>query len=191
MAPKIKKPKLPFKINFKEFKQKLKDNYPEIKRRATGTEGIVYGVCFFGLVFVIMIIVQSCTPRTGNILYGMCSQFLQMQLQFPETIKHKDIELYRKAARIYYTHIDGFGEYQLESIECAFYQDDVKGVQLESVFFSKVKEVTSKSRTAGKGSLYAVEKKYIDRFNESRSPAAIMGAEPDLTIPDDATLSYY
>lgn len=187
----LKKSKFPFKINFKELTQKLKDNYPEIKKRATGTEGIVYGAVLFSSVFVILIIVQSCTPRTGNILYGMCSQFLQLQLQFPETIKQKDIELYPRAARIYYTHIDGFGEYQLESIECAFYQDEVKGVQLESVFFSNVKEVTSKVRAQGKGRIYPVEKEYIDKFNESRSPAAIMGAEPDLTIPEDATLSYY
>ena len=183
----LKKPK----INFKELKQKLKDNYPEIKKRATGTEGIVYGACLFAFVFLILIIVQSCTPRTGNILYGMCSQFLQLQVQFPETIQHKDIELYRRAARIYYTHIDGFGEYQLEMIECSFYQDDIKGVQLESVFFNKVKEVTSKTRAEGKGRLYPVEKKYIDSFNISRSPAAIMGAEPNLEIPEDATLSYY
>lgn len=169
----------------------LKNKFPEIKKKAFGTEGIIIGITIVVLLFLTVIIVQSCTPRRGGIIYGMCREFLQLQLPFPDTIKHTEIEIYRKAVRIYFTHTDGFGEYQLEMTECSFMQDPQQGVQLESVFFDYVKDVTQKERAPGRGKLYAVEQKHIDLFNKSRSPEAMLSGNPDFIIPDDALLYYY
>lgn len=137
----------------------------------------------FVSIFLIVIIVQSCTPRKGSILYGLCQSFLELQVPFPEKINHSYVEQYPKAIRIHYNHIDGFGEYQIEMIECTFRQDPRFGVQMDRAFFDNMKEVTQKERSKGKGRLYEVEKKYVDLYNKSGSPAAIMSQNPDLSLP--------
>ena len=180
-----------YKKNAKILYKQIKDNWPEIKERALGTEGIIYGSIIVVVLFIITITVQSCTPRKGNILYGMCSEYLKLHIPYPDTIKMTQIDFYRKAVRIYYTHIDAFGEYQLEAVECVFYQDEERGVQLENVFYDNVKEVTKKTRAPGKGKLYEVTKENIDLFNNSRSPAAMMAIENDLIIPDGTAVMYY
>ena len=168
---------------FSNLVQKFKTNLPAIKEKAFSTAGIVTGSSVIGLLFLVIIIVQSCTPHTGSIIYGICGAFLEQQVTFPETIKHSTVEQYRKAVRIYYTHIDGFGEYQLEMVECSFVQDPQKGVQLESAVFDRIRDITKRVPVRGKGRLFEVEKKYIDRFNEALSSAAIISQEPDLTLP--------
>lgn len=162
----------------------FKDNWPELKEKATSTQGIITGAVSVLVLFVVVMIVQSCTPRKGTILYGMCKSFLEVQIPFPETIEHSFVEQYRKAIRIYFTHTDPFGQYQMEYIECSFFQDAAKGVQLESVYFDHVKKITETTRAPGKGRLYAVKEKHIEMFNNSRSPAAIVKNNPDLTLPD-------
>jgi len=182
--PDIKKKLQNLKGKIPALIKKFKDNYPEIKRRATGTEGIVYGAILFTLLFVVVIIVQSCTPRKGDILYAMCNEFLTLHIPFPTTLQKTEVEFYRRARRIYYTHIDAYGTFQMEMIECSFYQDPDKGVQLDRVFFNYIKDITETTRSPGKGRLYEVKKEFIDLFNISRSPAAIVNSDPDLIIPD-------
>lgn len=164
--------------------------FEKIKKILLSTKTLIYSSISFALLFVIVIIFQSCTPRQGNILYGMCLSFLELQLPFPETIEPKEIEFYRAGTRIYYTHLDGFGEYRLETIECTFRQDPDKGVQLENAYFNYVKPSTYKKRIQGKGRQYAVRDDVIQLFNDSRSPAAILEAI-DLSIPDDTVIRAY
>jgi hypothetical protein len=160
-------------------------NKPSWKKRLFGTEGLIGGVVLFILLAVIVMTVQSCTPRKGSILYGLCSAFLEQQVQFPTTLKHTSVEQYPKAIRIYFTHIDGFGEYQFEMTECTFRQDSQAGIQLERVFFNYVKDVTKKERMNGKGRLYEVRQDIINLFNKSQSPLSILSHDPDLTLPQD------
>lgn len=182
-TPNSKIKKIDFKKKLQNFFTTFKKKWPEIKKRAMGTEGIVYGTVIFITMFLVVIIVQSCTPRKGDILYGICNEFLKLQIPFPTTLQKTEIEFYPKARRIYYTHVDGYGAFQMELIECTFYQDPVKGLQLDKVFFNYIKQSTNTKRTPGKGRLYEVKKEYIDLFNRSRSPAAIVKSEPDLVIP--------
>lgn len=170
---------------FKKFKIKSpKIPFAKIKSYLSTTQGLITTTVVIMGVVLLLTIIQSCTPKKGTILYGLCGAFLEQQILFPETIKHTRVEQYRKAVRIYYTHIDGFGEYQLEMIECSFIQDPAKGVQLESVFIDSIKESTEKSRTPGKGRLYKVKQDYIDKFNNSLSPAAILKNNPNLILPN-------
>ena len=162
----------------------------KLKKTLLSTKFIIWSASVFGLLFLIFIIVQSCAPRKGNILYGMCMSFLELQVPFPDTIQPKEIEFYRKGARIYFTHLDGYGEYRLETIECAFEQDPQKGVQLDSAYFNYVKASTNKERIVGKGRLYAVKQEEIDLFNKSLSPAAIL-QDIDLSLPDDTIIRAY
>lgn len=161
----------------------FKKNWPAIQKKATSTEGIKYGIGGIIGIFILFAIIQSCTPRKGTLLYGICRSFLELNIPYPNTIYHVRVEQYRKALRIYYNHLDSFGQYQREMIECAFLQDPVKGIQVETIFIDSVKPITEKERAVGKGRLYRVEQKYIDLFNNSLSPSAIMSQDPDLVLP--------
>ena len=170
--------------------QQFKENWPEIKEKATGTNGIITGAVIFSLLFIVLLIVQSCTPRKGNILYGMCGEFLTLQVPFPLTITQREIEMYSNGVRIYFTHVDAFGGYQLEMTECIFRQDPQAGVQLDRVYFNYMKDITYRERVPGKGRLYQVQQKHIDAFNKSKGPAAILLNEPNLEIPEGAAVFY-
>ncbi|MEM7618516.1 MAG: hypothetical protein AAF244_03930 [Pseudomonadota bacterium] len=154
----------------------------KLKEKLLSTKSIVIGVSGFIVISIVLMIFSAMQPVKGNILYGMCSKFLEIQVPFPETIEQKEVELYRKAVRIMYTHTDGFGEYRLEMMECAFEQHPERGVQLADVLFNYVKPTTEKERIPGKGRLYRVKQEHIDLFNRSRSPAAIL-QDIDLSIP--------
>ncbi len=158
-------------------------DFKKLKEKLFGTKGIVVGAGLFFSIFLIVIIVQSCTPRKGSILYGLCQSFLELQVPFPQSMNHSYVEQYPTAVRIHYNHIDAFGEYQIEMIECTFRQDPTLGVQMDRAFFDHIKDITQKERSKGKGRLYEVQKKYIDLYNKSGSPAAIMSQDPDLSLP--------
>lgn len=171
-----------------------KEDMTRAKEWAGSTRGLITMIGLFVAFFLIVIVVQSCTPKKGNILYGVCSQFLQQNIPFPRTIQPNAIEQYRAGVRIYYSHIDAFGEYMLEYVECAFEQDPTNGLQLKTAFFDTVKKSTKKERVIGKGKLYEVRPEVIDLFNQSQSTAIMLNGENidlDLTIPEGANLYRY
>ncbi len=178
------------KLSAKEFLEIIKRELPIIKKKLSGKNGVIAGAILVGALFFLVITVRSCSPKEGSIIYGMCGAFLEQQITFPETIKYSEVEQYQKAVRIYYTHVNGFGEYQLEMIECSFTQDPEKGVQMEGATFGGVKEITKKKPVRGKGRLFKVEQIYIDKFNKSLSPAAILSQDPDLALPPKITSFY-
>ncbi|MEM6811374.1 MAG: hypothetical protein AAF549_02795 [Pseudomonadota bacterium] len=158
-----------------------------LKEKVQSTEFLVKATGVFVLLFFVFIVYQACTPRKGNILYGMCYSFLEIQLPFPETISISELELYRRGVRMYFTHWDAFGQERLELVECTFKQDPNEGVQLEDVFFNYIKETTLQERAPGKGRFYQVKREHIDLFNRSRSPAAIL-EDIDLSIEEDTII---
>ena len=158
--------------------------WPVLKTKMLSTKGIIYGSVAVVCILVIFAVVQSWGPRQGTILFGMCRAFIEINVPFPQTIRHRYVEQYRKGVRIYYTHTDAFGQKIQENIECAFYQDPTHGVQLELVYFSNIKPITVKTPALGKGKLYQVKQEYIDLFNASKSPAAILHNDPDLSLPN-------
>ena len=162
----------------------LKEKWPEIKAYVSSTEGIIVSSIVVVVLFIITVTIESCTPRKGPPTFGICRSFLELQIPFPHTIKHRYMEQYPKGVRIYYSHIDSFGEYQLESVECTFAYDKERGTILERVYFDHIKDITQKYREVNKGKKYRVKQEYIDLFNKSRSLAAISAQEPDLTLPD-------
>ena len=172
-------------MDTEDDKKKQKIDLASLKEKLLSTQAIVGGAVVFIFIFIVVLIVNSCTPAKGNILYGLCGTFLEQQVQFPHTLKHTSVEQYPKAVRIYFTYIDSFGQYQFEMMECTFVQHPQKGVQLDRVFFNYVKEVTEKERVGGKGRLYEVKQEHIDLFNNSKAPLSILSHEPDLTLPQN------
>lgn len=136
-----------------------------------------------GLLLITLLMMKACAPAQGSILYGICNAFLEQQLQYPEMRELNYVEQYGSGVRIYYTQVDGFGQYLNEFIECSFAQDQQRGLYLSAVVFNTIKSVTKKTTIKNKGFLYQVEKKYINQFNESGSIQAIISSEPDLTLP--------
>ncbi|GEM_PF-2736255 len=162
----------------------LKEKIKPLKAFFTSMKGIITSVVTFVLLIAVMLIMKACEPAKGSALYGTCSAFLEQQIQFPETIEHNYVEQYSTGAvRVYYSHIDGFGQYLTELVECSFGWNAQDQLEMKSVIFNTIKESTRKKPLKNKGSLYAVEQEHIDAFNKSLSIEAIMGAEPDLTLP--------
>lgn len=155
----------------------------KLKTQISSTKFIISATSIIVLGGIILTLIQSCAPRQGSFLYGVCGTFLEKQIAFPHTLQHTSVEQYKQALRIYFTHIDSFGQYQFEMIECTFRQDPEKGFLLNQVFFNYVKSITEKERIPGKGRLYAVRQEVIDLFNQSNSAKTIMSQNPDLSLP--------
>lgn len=168
----------------KDKKQSKKELLVRFKKYITTPQGMKRVGIAFGIMFFIFLVMKACEPAKGSILYGVCGSFLEQQIEFPETIEKNYVEQYSAGVRIYYSHIDGFGQYLTEFIECSFENVPQKGTQLQGVVFNTIKASTKKTPVKNKGRLYAVEQKYIDLFNESHSLEAI-AEQPnlDLTLP--------
>jgi hypothetical protein len=119
-----------------------------------------------GVLLIILIAMFGCQPPQGTIYYGICGALLQQNVAYPETIKHTSIEQYPSALRIYFTHVDAFGQFKLEMLECVFKNDPNKGIQMEKVLYNR----------------QFMDQAIIDKFNVS-IPAVIL-SEPDLTLPE-------
>ena len=157
-----------------------------IKKNTMTNNGIITISIAFIILVVGYFIVQSIMPKKGNIIYGLCSVFLEQQMTFPDTIEYTYVEMYRSAVRIYYKNIDAYGQQNFSYIECSFSQDPKNGVQLDNAIFkSPVKDITEKFYdTERKRSFYRVKKDKVELFNRSKSPLAIMSQDPDLTLPE-------
>lgn len=79
-----------------------------------------------GTVLIILLLVYSlysCQPKQGSMAYGVCSTLLEMNTQYPNTLRHINVEGSSTTVRIYYTSTDAFGQYKMEMFECKFGPD--------------------------------------------------------------------
>ena len=133
-----------------------------------------------GLLLFTLLIVKACEPAKTTILYPICSAFAEKNVPFPETIQHSLVEEYSSlSVRIYYAHIDGFGQYLTEFLECSFGQDEQRGLFLNAAIYNTVNGVTKKVPLKNKGRLYQVEQQYVDLFNQSQIPMIIREMDPE------------
>lgn len=104
-------------------------------------------------------------PFKGGLNFGVCKVFLELYVQYPDTLKLSTVEDFGSSYRIWFTHIDSFGEYRLDHMQCFYRPDEQTGFALEKV-------------TVGRRE---VEKQVVDDFN--RSIRVIIEYPPDLTFP--------
>ncbi len=168
----------------------LKEKIQIAKEKLMSRRGIITLSTTIGLLLLILLLMKACEPRKGSIFYGICGAFLEQQIVYPETIEHQYVEQYSAAIRIYYSHIDGFGQSLNEYIECSFEKPPQKGLQLKGVIFNTIKLITKKQTIKNKGRIYEVEQEYIDKFNKSNSIGVIISADPDLTLPQRNILAF-
>jgi len=150
------------------------------------TKNIILGSVVIVVLLFGSMLYQSFAPKQANILYSICSSFIELHVTFPQNIRQTYIELYRKSVRIYYTQTDSFGQERMETIECSFFQDPQKGIQVESILFDSVKDITTSTLKRGTGRFYEVRPEVIEQFNISQSPTAILDSGFNIAVPEGA-----
>lgn len=145
---------------------------------------------------------SGATAPQGNNLYGVCRGYIELNLQFPETIKIiqfeqriPDTENPDAPQRINYditfSSIDGFGQHQLNTLTCGFKFDQNlvntpwQGIVLERTLFN------GKSKHGWADVYYPANKKSpraADDRNEKlevfyNAIPSLLANPPDLTLP--------
>jgi hypothetical protein len=91
---------------------------------------IVFGGVAAGVVVMLILFMMAGGGKPGPQTYGLCSVWLEMNTPYPHTLKYTGIEGSATAIRIYYNHIDPFGEQKNEMIECTFAPDEKQGMKV-------------------------------------------------------------
>lgn len=106
-------------------------------------------------------------PFTGGLSYGICKTYLELNVPYPQTLLLSEVVVTRNGSvRIWYTHIDAFGSYRLDSFQCTFAVDE----QTKASYIAEVK--------IGKMNIDPIE---VERFNVSIP--YLVANPPDLTLP--------
>jgi len=127
---------------------------------------IQYAFGGMGLLLVILMIYQA-QPAKGSMAYGICSTFLELNVDYPHTLRYISLEGSRTAVRIYFTNIDPFGQFKQETIECKFGPDDKMGMRVTEILRNR-KPVDSAT---------------VDKFNQTLP--IIMSNDPYRISPPD------
>lgn len=87
------------------------------------TKRIKQGALGSFILFLIWIIYMLFVPYKGGMTFGVCKVFLELYVPYPSTLRLSTVDDLGSSVRIWYTHSDSFGQYQLEPIQC-FYRED-------------------------------------------------------------------
>lgn len=116
------------------------------KRRLIMGGGLAAGVLLIWIVSMVM-----AKPQ-GDVTYGACRLFLENTVRFPQDLRLVSVEGLRPRGnsgeslgglRIWYTQINSFGEYRMESIECYFRPDEATGAAFDKILINR-REVDSR-----------------------------------------------
>lgn len=141
---------------------KLKEKRTQKKKKRL-KQGLIFG--FVGLLG--WAVYYLFAPFTGGLSYGICKTYLELNVPYPQTLLLSEVVLTRNGSvRIWFTHIDAFGSYRLDSFQCTFAVDE----QTKATYLAEVK--------VGKMNIDPIE---VERFNMSIPYLA--ANPPDLTLP--------
>jgi hypothetical protein len=104
-------------------------------------------------------------PFEFSMTYGVCRVFLELNVQYPQSLRMSTVEDMGMNIRIWYTQVDSFGEYRLEPIHCYYRPDETTGLALEKVTINRRE----------------VDPAVIRRFNSSIP--SILAYPPELVYP--------
>lgn len=120
-----------------------------------------------GLIWFLLI------PYKGGITYGVCKVFLESYVQYPHSLRISTVDDFGASVRIWFTHVDSFGEYKLEPLQCFFKMTtDEDKSKYGNVSFI-IEKATINRREIGQD--------IVDRFNYSI--LGIVAVPPDLSLP--------
>lgn len=120
---------------------------------------------FFGLFSYLLYYLFA--PFQGGITYGICKTYLELNLPYPDTLLLSEVVITRNGSvRLWFTHIDAFGSYRLDSFQCTFAVDE----QTKNSYLAEVK--------MGK---LNIDPNEVERFNVALP--YLVKNPPDLTLP--------
>lgn len=121
------------------------------------------------ILFVLFVLFASNQRYEGTMVYGACKMFLELYVQYPQYLRMTEAEEFQTnetvSARIWFTQLDGFGQYRMEPIQCYFKEDPEKGYYLDRVTISR----------------QDVDKQKVEAFNNILP--ALQAMQIDLTYP--------
>lgn len=89
-----------------------------------------------GILFLAWALNYLFTPFQLSIPYGVCKTHLELNVSYPKTLYISEANfLADKSVRIWFTQIDPFGEFRMQSFHCFFTQNPETG----KTVFSKIK----------------------------------------------------
>ncbi len=130
------------------------------RRRAFKT-----GLWFLGFLLFAWFVYFLFKPFTAGQTFGVCRVFLELNVQYPDTLKLSTVEEISDYIRIWYTNVDAFGSYRMENIKCTFVADDVIGFRLKEVSINRVE----------------VDPEKVKAFNKILP--VVLNSDVDLTYP--------
>ena len=130
------------------------------KRRKKTYLWIVGGLVFLFLAYLLF------KPFQKNMTYGICKVFVQLYVPFPYTLHYSEAYDFDTSVRIWFAHLDAYGDYQLQRAECFFRPDETYGAALDRVTINRRE----------------IDPEVIEDFN--RSIPVILEYPPDLQYPD-------
>ena len=142
-------------------KSKVKAEKSKLMKLRLKVGGAIGGVVVVGaLIFMLFL------PAQGTMAFGLCKIFIELNSQYPQTIRLSTVEEVGLSVRIWFTQVDSFGEYRLEPMQCYFKQDDKLGFILDKVTINRRE----------------IDPEIIARFNTSIP--VILQNPPDLSLPN-------
>ncbi|MGH1403874.1 MAG: hypothetical protein ACRBDL_06490 [Alphaproteobacteria bacterium] len=99
---------------------KLKDKKKKQRKKNIKKYSILsfVGLIAFGIWFLFI------KPYEAGPRYGICRSFLELTVPYPHTIHVSELKKHRDGGiLLWYTYVDGFGGYRMESFTCNVKQD--------------------------------------------------------------------
>ncbi len=124
----VEKPKQTLAEKLKAEKKK--------KRKKT----IIWSVVLSFVAFISYSVYWLFKPYMAYADYGICKTFVELNVSYPHTIEVNEMSYTRDGSmRMWYTHIDAFGEFRMEQFVCSFEYDQAGNVsRVKNVKIGKV-----------------------------------------------------
>ncbi len=138
---------------------------------------IKYGSILAVIVVLGYLFSRLFIPYQGHQTFAICKTFLELNVEYPSTLRlNESVTRGGNKVRIWFSHIDGFGQYKIQQIECIYGPDETLPYVLESVAISSV-TITDDNRDR-----WEVDADKVRLFNKAALPYLI-NADLDLTLP--------
>lgn len=150
----------------KEINEALKQTSLLQQKKKTRKKWIFRGGYAGGIGLVGYLVYWLFAPAQGGIWFSLCKTFLELNVKYPQYLSYSTTDWFDTSVRIWFTQLDGFGQYRMEPIQCYFKEDPEMGYALERVTISRRE----------------MEPQKIEAFNKS--------SYVFLTFPPDDTMPY-
>ena len=138
---------------------------------------------FIGLLLFSLIIWWGLKAPKASAEYGICRTLLELQVPYPHTIYVSELKAQRTGGlKLWYTHIDAFGEYRLEDFICKLENNPETGaLEIVEIKMHKVYLDPEQITYLNHAMLYLVENPIIMNW-----PAPLPNSLNDLHFDTDS-----